>query len=284
MKKILCIIVVYKPNINLLNNNLKFLKNNLQHILIINNDKKIFDLIQDDKVTIINNNKNLGLAKAFNTGVLWAKENLFDYILFLDQDSIPKEDMIYNLMKTFDRKNIKMVIPNIYYIDDKGTEIKKNKNTNIQNRFVQHGISSGSIVKTDIFFEIGLFDERYFIDYLDFEFCFRLIKNKYKILECGNAILYQRLGNLKKHKIGFLKFYPTNHNYIRRYYMARNRFIIYKDYFKIVPKFVIKDFFRGIYHIILIIMFEKDKIHKIKYILIGIKDYLKGNFGKISKL
>ena len=93
-----------------------------------------------------------------------------------------------------------------------------------------------------------------------------------------------------KHELGDIKvvhllgrdFVCSNHNPIRRYYMARNNHYIYdmyKEYFPGYCENIIKGLdgqFRNI------LVFEKNKYKKIRNMKRGYRDYKKGITGKYN--
>ena len=141
-------------------------------------------------------------------------------------------------------------------------------------------ITSGSLMNLKVFYKIGPFIEDLFIDYVDFEYCLRLKKNKYQILQVKSAQIYHQLGELKLHKFFFKKIYVTNHSPTRYYYRTRNRLYVVRKYLNVFPSFVIRDFLIFFNELIKIIFYEKNKIKKMKMILFGIRDFMKNNYGK----
>jgi rhamnosyltransferase len=60
---------------------------------------------------------------------------------------------------------------------------------------------SGCLMNVGAIEKLGDFDERFFIDGLDYEWCYRAIKNGLKIIECGDAIVDHSPGIEKQIKI-----------------------------------------------------------------------------------
>ncbi len=74
----------------------------------------------------------------------------------------------------------------------------------------------------------------------------------------------------------------TNHNAIRRYYITRNRFYVWKKYKEYFPWFINYEKNRTIKEIIKLLLGEDDKILKIKMIIQGYWDFKKNKFGKLD--
>jgi rhamnosyltransferase len=277
MARIMAIVVTYNPDMTLLIDNLKLIENQVEKIIIVNNSSYELALGYSDKVSIINNNENLGIAKALNIGLQYAIANNYDYALMLDQDSTPDTDMVKYEIDKFTCDNVAMVVPRIVYLN-----IDNDENNIIEKEYVKFAITSGSIIRLNYVDSIGYFDEGFFIDSVDFDYCFKIRLKNYKIIRANEAKLYQRLGELRMYKFLFFRFYPTNHNYIRRYYITRNRLYIWMRYWKYDKKFVVKNFLRNLYEMLLILLFEDDKVRKFKHVFKGILDFHKGKVGKME--
>ena len=73
----------------------------------------------------------------------------------------------------------------------------------------------------------------------------------------------------------------TNHNDTRRYYITRNRLYCWDKYKNIVPNSVKSDKICATKETVKIVLFENDKLKKLKMIAKGIHDYNKDRYGKI---
>ena len=278
------IIVAYNPEIELLIKNAKAAISQVDEILIVNNSNYDInlDIYNIGNINIINNNSNLGISKALNIGIDYAKEHNYDYVLLLDQDSTLTDNFIKNMLDGFKQEDVCMICPNVVYIDGKNNKI----NENMKFEKIELGITSGSLLNMNVLNQIKfenniIFNEDFFIDYVDFDFSLTIRNKGYLILRCNESKLYHRLGNVKTYKFANLEVHPTNHNYIRRYYITRNRMYMWKKYVISNSKFVIKDIIRFIYEIILIILFEDNKLKKLKSVIRGLEDFLCGKVGEI---
>ena len=110
MCKVAAIIVSYNPDSNLFDS-INLLLNQVEKVIIVDNGSKekyvkYIKSINEDKIEIILNKENLGIATALNIGVRKALENGYEWILTMDQDSKASPDMVkkmlmkgYNLLK-----------------------------------------------------------------------------------------------------------------------------------------------------------------------------------------
>ena len=140
-------------------------------------------------------------------------------------------------------------------------------------------MTSGNLLNLNIYKKIGGFKDWLFIDGVDIEYCLNLRKNGYKILRMNSIEIDHNLGDLFYKKIFNRMFLCTNHSAIRRYYIIRNNNYIY-DMYKDFDLDFCKYMVNQKHNILAVILFEKDKLNKIKKYIRGYKDYKKGIRGK----
>lgn len=292
MCKVAAIIISYNPDNNLLDS-IKLLINQVEKIIIVDNGsesekKKNINLIKDinnEKIKIIFNQENLGIATALNIGVKDALKQGYNWILTMDQDSKVSSNMIEKMFEVYstidesERKDILSIFPN--FVDERIQSIEENSEMNAY-EYVDADITSGNLLKAEVFDKVGFFDDSLFIDLVDTDFCMRLNEENIKMIKVRDAILYHSLGESQTVKSIFGKFNTSNHSALRRYYMTRNRFYTWEKY-KDLNSFTLnrdKKLFKK--EFIKIILGENDKINKIKMVFKGYKDYKKGIRGKLK--
>ena len=289
MCKVAAIIVSYNPDSNLFDS-INLLLNQVEKVIIVDNGSKekyvkYIKSINEDKIEIILNKENLGVATALNIGVRKALENGYEWILTMDQDSKASPDMVkkmfnvYNSINREERKDILSIFPN--FVDERIQSIEENSNMNSY-EYVDADITSGNLLRKEVFEKVGFFDDSLFIDLVDSDFCMRLNEKGIKMIKIRDAVLYHSLGESKTIKGILGSFNTSNHSALRRYYMTRNRFYIWEKY-KGLNSFTLnrdKKLFKK--EFVKIILGEKDKVNKIKMVLRGYKDYKKGIKGKLK--
>lgn len=292
MCKVAAIIISYNPDNNLLDS-INLLINQVDKIIIVDNGsesqkKKNINLIKDidnKKIEVIFNEENLGIATALNIGVKEALNQGYNWILTMDQDSKASSNMVekmlevYNTIDESERKEILSIFPN--FVDERIQSIEENSEMNAY-EYVDADITSGNLLRAEVFDKVGFFDDSLFIDLVDTDFCMRLNEENIKMIKVRDAILYHSLGESQSVKSIFGKFNTSNHSALRRYYMTRNRFYTWEKY-KDLNSFTLnrdKKLFKK--EFIKIILGEKDKINKIKMVFKGYKDYKKGIRGKLK--
>ncbi|MGL5354437.1 MAG: glycosyltransferase [Clostridium sp.] len=288
-----CIIVTYNIGSDLYKC-FNSIYNQVDKVVIVDNgsDKKTIEVLNEIEkdykdTTIVYNKDNLGIATALNQGIEYAISNNYEWVLTMDNDSEATVNMVsamksvYESIDANEQENVVSIFPtHIEKGYEKYEDIKESDLNNLGFDFVEAEITSGNMVKTKVFKDLGLLEDRLFIDLVDVEICLRLLKNNFKMIKVKGATLLHSLGNSTKRKILNKEVAVTNHSALRRYYITRNRFEIWKMYKGLDCKYLKnskKDFIK---ETITVVLFEKDKIEKVKAILLGTKHYRNNIFGK----
>lgn len=282
------VLVTFEPE-ETLSKTLKALKEQVRNIYIIDNSansnfkKKISFLIKDiNNIILINNKANLGIAEAQNMGIKLAVSNKADWILLLDQDSVPEKNMIQKMLKKVSSRsnegNYFFIAPIILDRQTSQTSryFLKNGFLPISNKMktleVNRVIASGSLIHKKVFKKIGLLRSNFFIDYVDFDFCLRATLNNFKIKLENSVSLIHEQGKKTTHKLGPFKIITHNYSSLRRYYIFRNRIYFVRLYFKNYPKILLHETLACCFDVFRILCFEKNKRDKFKKIIKGILD------------
>ncbi|WP_329469266.1 glycosyltransferase [Exiguobacterium sp. 9-2] len=241
--------------------------------------KKTKSKIMLYNVKYIGNQSNDGLSQAYNEMCKLSIDLKMDYICLLDQDSFFEKENIKIIMETIEKnKNLKIGVysPEIHY--DHVVTNKEDSNDILEIRKVDWTISSGSFINLSFFKIIGGFDINYFIDRVDFDYCFSLKNKNIDTVIVSDSKMNQYLGETKK-KMGKVFF---QHSPLRHYYIYRNRLYFYKKKNKKNNLENLKLIAGIINHLQKIIFLEDQKIKKIKLIFKAHKDYKKSRMGKIK--
>lgn len=228
------IIVLYKCNIDKFSNVLQSVINQTDYLILVKNDNIFFpiDKFNNPKIHLINLYNNYGIAYAQNRGVDYAKKLKTDYLLFSDQDTIFPDDYISRMQNKLCNYSENTIFAPVFFnkikeqIEPLSITLKDSiVPNNDQAISVFHAISSGTIVSMSNFEKIGYFNEALFIDYVDFEWCWRAKKLNYEILCFPDIQINHNLGD--NYKIIFGKKVTIRSNF-RYYYMIRNGLILSK--------------------------------------------------------
>ena len=230
---IIVLLVTYNPKIEILKETIMSLLPQVAKIIIIKNSQEELNLINNEKIVIIQLEKNLGIAAAQNIGIERAKILGAEYILLSDQDTIYSASYIKDVLSIYNNYKLKYKIASIvplFYNENKNEYsrimIKKykaiipQKNTTF---FLEHAISSGSFIPISAIKDIGLMNERLFIDFVDNEWYWRARKIGYKIICDTRIIVKHSMGDAHK-KI--LKHKFVSYSKKRYYFFFRNGFYL----------------------------------------------------------
>lgn len=273
------VVVSYNPSHTILEN-VSALAEQVDQVIVVDNgssqaSKAYLKLLEKlTNVRIIYNPDNLGIAAALNIGVTYCIDLGCFWIATFDQDSLVTPGFFDNLLAAYSSCNYKDIVAIIspMYRDQKTNVIScfgKPKDIDAAFVDIKSTMTSGSMVKAQVFQKVGFFDESLFIDYVDHEFCLRCLKNGYKIIESHKCVLNHSLGDQQIRNFLGIEVSITNHSYLRRYYNARNRIFVYSKYF-FFSKWVVKDVISFFKEIIKILFLEDLSLLKSKYIIKGL--------------
>ncbi len=284
---IFAIIVTYNPdwsNIDSLTNIL--LMNNIRTIVVDNGS----DYIKNTTDGIIKPlNFNYGIAYAQNIGIKQALLNGAEWIIFFDHDTTIDQNFINQLKFVLENTKNLIIAPifidkrrrfiyPIVYINKNGTRHKINPIPNTPAFNTTVAISSGTAVKSELFYKIGLFDERLFIDYVDTEWCLRCMSKNVKIAIQPSLQMEHTIGDKI---INLILIKIPVHSPKRRYYRIRNSILLLR--YNHVPKLLVfREIIIGIFHQIIILMLCPNKKQYFSYFIKAIIAGLKGNHSSID--
>ncbi|OTA48785.1 glycosyltransferase [Limosilactobacillus reuteri] len=250
MDKIGCLIVTFNPSLDGLIKNLNACSTQIEDILIVDNGssniKEIEELKKTYNIHIYKLIKNIGIAGAQNKGFKILAKKGFNWILTLDQDSeIPR--LLISAFTSCGKmvKDTGIITP--AYIDENWSKQKK-KSVGIEKADFHKisekklVISSGNLVNVRAWERVNGFDEKLFIDLVDFDFNTKLRLAGYKIYQLDNIYIQHSIGSsIKRNVLGKLLFLPdisttSDHAPMRQYYIYRNSIIFYKRYAKLYKK------------------------------------------------
>lgn len=227
--KVACLIVTYNPDIKLLENVIDSVSVQINKIVIVDNNstnqQEIHSLIvvyPANEFIFIENDQNYGTAKAMNQGVEYLRTRDIEWILFLDQDSVPSKSYISTLFgKIFegyrgDPRKVMAIRSSETY-----TNSPVDNDFTASIREIKSSIMSGSVVRMNVFRDIK-FREYLFMDFVDTNFYYELRKMG------GIYLLYDF--PLLEHRIGSqIIIFGKKMNYEnpkRVYYMIRNSTVL----------------------------------------------------------
>lgn len=262
--KICAIIVTYNPCISELENNIKLILPQVDTLFLFDNGSgnatEIKDINHKNNFQAFFNRENVGLGHAYNS-ILSDNLDLFEYFVTFDQDTAIHEETIDTLLNVLKRNSDIGILGPVF--SRERSSISKNGNLIYKTAIIQ----SCAIFRSSAATEVGIFNEDYFIDSVDFEYCLRMMQKGYKVGLFDGVKIQHNLGEQKK----FLGMGFYSHNKIRNYYIARNHIDLTKKYLTKFPLFIFKKNIFFVLHIAKVLFLERDS-EKIKYLWNGIKN------------
>lgn len=300
---IAAIVVLYQPNTQILNQLIRALSNQVSRIIFVNNSTDAYmgyaDKTCNAQIEIINLKKNFGIAYAQNIGIEKAIFFGHEYVLLLDQDSIPQMGMVgklFNIFSSPSDNNFDIIAAGPSYIDTRNGirsyfivskfgfpfRFKPSKNDNLSNCVsVTFLISSGSLISISKLIDIGGMRSNYFIDHVDTEWCLRAKSKGFKLVGVHSAIMQHTLGD---HVKRFWFFYFRSiayHSPLRDYYMFRNTILMLRDTkVPIIWSFFLA--FRLIQFSFYFLIFSKERSNRMQSMLLGLKHGLLNIDGEVN--
>ena len=245
-------IVLYKEEMNLICQCLENIKN-FKIIIVDNAGNADLKKNIEEKFKIykyILNKKNYGYAKATNQAI---KQCDTEYVLTLQADCLISNKDISILLKSHKKyKNCFLTAPTFYDKDSKlsyngGCLPEKNIRMdvlNLEGDVCVETVSTATILfkKKDLL-ELGLFDENFFIYFVDYELCRRIIKRKKSIIQIFEAQNRHVHGQLKVKnflKKIFIRNYHFTYDELYYYFKINKHHEKYKYLKKKLPNYTIK--------------------------------------------
>jgi rhamnosyltransferase len=234
-----------------------------------------------DKIVYRWMGENKGLSAALNIACRMALDRQYDWILTMDQDSSFLDNELAALiagMDAVEKRFGQIGILSPYHLVSEHFD-RQEKERYTEARFV---MTSGNLLSLRAMTETGPFEEKLFIDCIDMDYCLRLRKKGYHIIQDNDVRLKHSLGNFKEGKIVALPVGYSNHNPLRRYYITRNRVYLIKKYIGFDPTLCWLQLRATLGDMVRVLFFEKDKSLKFRAMLTGLWHSLTNHYGKYS--
>jgi len=210
------------------------------------NDSQVLKEKFGDYIKLVQNDKNYGFAKGFNTGIQYALENSKpEYIMIMNNDIVVAPAFLDELIKVAEGDNkIGIVGPKIYYYDFQGSKdviwsaggkIRKwsakitqqmGENDNDLPKYqVIKSVDwiNGAVlmVRSYLAERVGLLDPFYFFASVDVDFCLKIRRLGFKIFYVPTAKAWHKVGASAR------KAHVTYADPASYYYLIRQNFPLY---------------------------------------------------------
>ena len=203
----------------------------------------------DFETVFIENPQNDGVAKGNNLGIEKALADGCDYVLLSNNDVVLYEDTIKNLLFATEHNNVLVTVPKILIYDNKniwfaggelnfrtfrvkhiGIDCPDNEIYNHE-KFITYSPTCVMLIHKDVFTEVGLMDEKYFVYWDDTDFVYRLQKKEIKILYAPSSCLEHKESVCTGNKSDFFyKYIYRNREYFINKYARFKTFMHFIDF------------------------------------------------------
>jgi rhamnosyltransferase len=284
-QSVCAVIVTYHPSARVLENLPQVLAQ-VQGLVVIDNGSSVEELVplrvkkQLLGFQLIENGENLGIAEALNQGVRWAHDQGYPWVILFDQDSGITDGFIRHMFSAWEshpeRERVGSLHPR--YVDpDTGIEAAVPR---ARDDSPVLPMTAGSLMPAWIFDKIGWFASEYFIDAVDWEYCFRIRAAGYLIADSRQARLLHSPGSPARATILGRTFHLSHHSAIRRYYISRNSIVLCRKYFFSFPGWILTVVYRHLHETIKCLLAEENRARKLRNFLLGTWDGMFGRMGK----
>lgn len=246
-KDVLAVVVSYN-GLQKTRQTVEALRNQVGHIHIVDNGSNRESLVMlesmelEPDITVERLGENRGVGYALNRGVQRARQMGSAWLLTMDQDSLVEGNLIEAFRVAVEQDPGRVCLaPRIN---------SSNHRKDVTGGAISCAITSGNLVRVTLFDEIGLYDEGFFVDGIDFDFCLRVRRAGYAVHCVPAALMQHQLGDTVDLPSGVRKYY-ARHSPVRRYYMSRNFMYVVERYLCGFPWFIVK---LGLAHILLLVL------------------------------
>ena len=285
---VLAVVVTYNPD-GALAHNLAALREQFAHVLVVDNGSGNVDAVRVAAAAcgcaLVCNPVNLGIAVALNQGVDALLSGSFEWLATFDQDSLLPDGCVDGLFA------VRAAYPNAERIGilamahrDRGTNADYHHRWDIIRetpawRLLRVTITSGSLVRREVFKQVGRFENRLFIDGVDHEFCLRVRSHGWQVVEARGHVMPHSIGASTVTRFLGLSVVCTHHSPLRRYYMVRNHLEVCRRNLWFDPVWASKTFVQVVSGALAAVLCEQRKFAKLRAVLLGVAHFLARRFG-----
>lgn len=273
--KVLTGIVTFNPSITRLRENLDTVKAQETDMLIFDNGsdnyKDIEKLASYAGCVVHRVNENQGIAYGLRYIMEYATRYHYDWVLSLDQDSICDTGLIAEYKKYVNDSHIGALTCNIKdrNFTEVGEQIIGGGNDSIKQ--VRECITSGCFMRVSAYAATDGYDASMFIDFVDFDICYALVRAGYRIIKIPYEGLLHEDGHGANISFFGKKYIMYHKSAWRRFYMTRNYIYLARKFPEVQSPFIAT--LRCLWHICLVFIYEEDKFAKLQN---GIKGVISG--------
>jgi len=276
---ICAIVITFQPDTGF-SDRLVRLSSQFPSVFVIDNASSDLQIGESERVRVLRNDHNAGIAAALNLGLRCAEESGYAWAVTFDQDSEPVEGFIEAMLASVKPRNSHSFLLGANYVDVYRRRLAHRGNS--------HGtglirkatlITSGMLLPVGFARAIGGFREDFFIDSVDHEFCLRASDRGADLFVTQEPLMRHSIG-APANGIRWVRALSSAHPPVRKYFIARNALWTVRLHARRHPLWSLQQFARIGAEAVGILLFETGRSAKITALLRGIKD---GVMGKVSR-
>jgi rhamnosyltransferase len=271
------LVPLYKPKSDEIQNIKKYI-NKLDYCYLLDdsgyqNNEVCSELIEgySGRVEYILNPENLGLCASVNNGFKLAANMGADWVLIMNPDGTFQNDAISifkDYLRDYDSEDVAIIAP-VFNIDRRPRKAENG------HRQIRYADMTGCLYNMKILSILNFYDQNTYFYGLDTEYCLRVRKSGYRIVECSEAVLNHHPAQTFEIKIFNKTIFKCGKDVPQRfYYQFRSAYYINHKY---------HDFYNIIFHIYkflkVVFLFDNKKEY-MKMIKLGICDAKRNYYGK----
>jgi rhamnosyltransferase len=236
-------------------------------------------------ITVLQHGKNLGLGPALNAGIAEARRQGATTVVLFDQDSTPTAAFVSRMAAELDAAiavHGRRICLGPTHLDDQALHACDADAVDTTGgplpphwEAVSCLPTSGMMFPLDPLAPGDLFAEDFFLDLVDFEWCWRLSRAGWHFQRAKNVRMFHRLGEAQRRFLGFTFHVPAPY---RHYFQVRDTLrLAFRSY---VPRYA-KWRLIGVLPLkALVYPFVLDHgFERLKWMLLGARDSMRGVIG-----
>lgn len=271
LDSICAIVVTFQPDAEF-PDRLDRLSTEFRRVFVIDNASSSLRIREDDKIRVLQNDHNVGIAAALNRGLRDAHAAGYAWAVTFDQDSEPVEGFAEAMLASVRALKTCRLLLGANYVDVHrrrlAHHVGSQRSAPVRRTTL---ITSGMLLPVGFALAIDGFREDFFIDSVDHEFCLRAADH-------GAGVFVTR-EPLMRHAIGapvagvrWARALSSAHPASRKYFIARNALWTVRLHAYRHPLWSLRQFARVIAEVVGILLFETGRFTKIGAFLRGIRD------------
>lgn len=291
---VVAIVVTYRPD-GVVAQELALLGRQVARVLVVDNGSEPETLrVLPSAVELIRLQENKGIGAAHNVGIERARELGATHVVLMDQDSLPKSDMVERLLaaeQALLARGEKVGAVGPVYHDPR---LSKSWPFFRMWRFGVRGhacagsgvvpcdflITSGTLIRMQVLDDLGPMNDAYFLEHIDTEWSLRARFAGYGLYGVCDARMDHHLGDdtvavpLTGRRVQLYQPY-------RHYYLFRNSVLLWRERHAVLP-WKLNEIKRLLSRLIFFPIFVPPRMQRLRYMLLGLWDGLLGRTGPLK--